>query len=317
MGDVSCIECVKIFPVSSVRNLEPGDHVISYGKIYDHHAIVISLEDGESVKIAEATNSRLRLLIGLTKFFGAKALIKVSQRRYDFKKEKIFVVKYKHRFSKEKTVRRALMYHSEVEENSGYKYNLFANNCEHFATYCATGMGFSVQVTKLMVTCQLFLTSGIDGLDNELVRNRRLFVDDIICKECYEKNRKLVGVTVKPIISEDDVKEGDIIRYVYMNLRHEGVVLSKIKVSSIAVVCTIAHYAFCGIFSHRTIKEDREVIRLDGRCFKLDYAPPQYDVYEPEEVVKRARRRLGEQTFTFFSNDSSHYARWCKLKISN
>lgn len=128
-------------------------------------------------------------------------------------------------------------------------------------------------------------------------------------------NKKLLGVGVKPIVSEGDVQKGDIIRYSYWNLWHDAVVLEVSKKTKKAVVCSIAHYAFRGIFSHRTIIEERKEIQLNGQCSKLDYDLPQYDVYEPEEVVRRARKRLGEQLFVFFSNDSSHFARWCKLKL--
>lgn len=92
-------------------------------------------------------------------------------------------------------------------------------------------------------------------------------------------------------------------------MRHEAVVLEKIQSTQNTVVCSIAHYAFCGPISHRTIMEERKEIGLNGSCFKLDYGPPHYDVYSPEEVVKRARQRIGEQLFVFFSNDSSHFFR--------
>lgn len=286
------------------------------GAVYDHHGIIISkLDDGVTFEIIEATNTISGAVLGVSKFFGGKAEIKGSFKKFDFDGEKICVVVYRHRFSKEETVQRANGFYNSKEQTGKYKYDLFDNNCEHFATHCVTGQNFSVQVSKVKLTWKLFWSSGFVGISDELERNKREFKNDIICNDCYEMNKKLLGVSVKPIVSEGDVQKGDIIRYSYWNLWHDAVVLEVSKTNKKAVVCFIAHYAFCGLFSHRTIKEERKEIQLNGQCTKLDYAPPQYDVYEPDEVVKRARKRLGEQLFVFFSNDSSHFARWCKLKL--
>uniref|UniRef100_A0A8W8K0J7 LRAT domain-containing protein n=1 Tax=Magallana gigas TaxID=29159 RepID=A0A8W8K0J7_MAGGI len=92
-----------------------------------------------------------------------------------------------------------------------------------------------------------------------------------ICNDCYEMNKNLLGVSVKPIVPEGDVQKGDIIRYSCWNLWHDAIVL-----------------------------DERKEIQQNGQCFKLDYDLPQYDVYEPEEVVRRARKRLGEQLFVCF-----------------
>jgi hypothetical protein len=44
--------------------------------------------------------------------------------------------------------------------------------------------------------------------------------------------------------------------------------------------------------------------------------PKKFNVFPPEEVVERARSRIGEQMFAFFTNDSSKFSRWCKLKLT-
>lgn len=128
-------------------------------------------------------------------------------------------------------------------------------------------------------------------------------------------NEHLLSVDVIPITRADQVKAGDIIRYSYYNLWHDAVVLEMKRMKETYVICNIAHYAFCGIFSHRTIQAEDLKIAFDGKISKLEYEPPKYHVYPPKNVVERARRRLGEQQFVFFSNDSSHYARWCKLEL--
>lgn len=172
-----------------------------------------------------------------------------------------------------------------------------------------------MQATKLRLGWQLFWESGFIGLSDELARNSTEFDINLICKNCYLMNRNLLGVSLKPIQSENDIKKGDIIRFSYWNLWHEAVVLEKQQKTRRGVVCSIAHYAFCGPFSHRTIKTESKEIRFDGQSKTLDYDAPQYNVYSSDEVVQRARSRMGEQLFAFFSNDSSHFARWCKLKL--
>ncbi|XP_061163618.1 uncharacterized protein LOC133172683 [Saccostrea echinata] len=313
-----CIECVKAIPVFSSDGIEAGDHVIFSGAVYDHHGIIISrLDDGVTFEIIEATNTFSGVVVGLSKLFGGKAKIQSTFKKFDFEKEKICVVEYRYRrYSKKETIQRAINIYNDKEESVKYKYDLFDNNCEHFATHCVTGQNFSVQVTKFRLTWKLFWSRGFVGISNELTRNEKEFENKIICKDCYEMNKKLLAVTLRPVVGEQDVEMGDIIRYSYYNLWHEAVVLEKKRTTEKSVVCTIAHYAFCGIFSHRTIKEEELEICYDGKCSKLEYTEPSYHVYNPDKVVKRARTRLGEQMFVFFSNDSSHFARWCKLKLT-
>ena len=307
---------MKAIPVFSPGEIQAGDHVVFSGAVYDHHGIIISkLDDGETFEILEATNTASKATLGISKL-GRKAKIQSSFKKLDFERQKICIIEYgKKRFSRKKTVQHALNFYNSKDQSDSYKYDLFENNCEHFATFCVTGQNFSVQVTKLKLTWKLFWSSGFVGISNELERNKKEHENNIICDDCYEMNKKLLGVSVKPIVAEGDVEKGDIIRYSYWNLWHEAVVLEKPKVVKNTLVCSIAHYAFCGPFNHRTIKEEILNIRLAGQCSKVDYSMPQYDVYKPEEVVQRARRRMGEQRFVFFSNDSSHFARWCKLRL--
>lgn len=315
---VNCIECVKTVPVLSSKQLEPGDHVIFCGAVYDHHGILISKnvsKDMTTLEIAEASTTSSRFVVGISKIFGRKASIQINRKMFDFATQKICAVEYRHRLSKSETAHRAQSFFDETEEKNDYKYHLFDNNCEHFATYCATGQNISVQVTKFRLGWQLFRQRGFIGLSDELARNSIEYDINLICKDCYLMNQNLLGVTVKPILSENDIEKGDIIRYSYWNLWHEAVVLKKEKTTNRSVVCSIAHYAFCGPFSHRTIKRERKEIRFDGQCKMLDYAPPQYNVFLPETVVERAVSRIGEQSFAFFSNDSSHFARCCKLTL--
>lgn len=49
-NEICCIECVKVVPVASCDDLEPGDHVIFCGTVYDHHGILHSKE-GNALKL--------------------------------------------------------------------------------------------------------------------------------------------------------------------------------------------------------------------------------------------------------------------------
>lgn len=135
---VNCIECVKTVPVLTSDQLEPGDHVIFCGAVYDHHGILISKNksnDKTTLEIAEATNTSSRVVVGLSKICGCKANVQINRKSFNFATQKICVVEYRYRLSKSETVQNAQRFIDQNEENRDYRYNLFNNNCEHFATY--------------------------------------------------------------------------------------------------------------------------------------------------------------------------------------
>lgn len=313
VSDLQCIECVQAVPVLHLDELDIGDHVVFDRGHYAHHGIIVSnIKDGK-FKIVEATaKPGVASATSSSKSFGRKADIECSWQELNLQEQRILVVVYKNgRYSGMDTALRAQRYYADVKFR-GYKYNLLTNNCEHFATYCATGHQFSLQVKKVDLVTQLFLTGRIG---NEKQRNESLFRNKIICEPCYIMNLNLLDVTHVAITNDEDIKIGDIIQYSYWRLLHNAVVLKKIRTNTMESVCSIAHYAYCGPFHDKTIKEETLGIRFDGGYFKLDYAPPRYDVYAPEDVVRRAESMIGEQRFTYFSNDSCHFARWCKLKL--
>ena len=41
-----------------------------------------------------------------------------------------------------------------------------------------------------------------------------------------------------------------------------------------------------------------------------------YHLYTPEETVARAKSRLGEKSYNFFTNNCEHFAIWCKTGVS-
>lgn len=311
-----CIECVRIVPVFKIEDLQPGDHVVFRNVNYDHHGIISSINDDGFFEIIEATNTSVGASSGLSSSLippSSKSKAKIQTNKREFQKGNIALVHYKKRIEKTRTVERAKHY---AEQMYSFKYHLFSNNCEHFATYCVTGHRFSVQVTKFMLSFKLLIGKGFNGLGNEKERNKELYEQHLVCHDCYHDNDYLMNAKVIPIKSKGNVNEGDIIRYSYYRLMHDAVVLQKKSSPSKSnvVILAIAHYAFCGFRQHRTIKEETIEFSLDGSCNKLDYSFCDYPLYSPSLVVERARSRIGEQFFVFFSNDSSHFARWCQLQ---
>ena len=54
---------------------------------------------------------------------------------------------------------------------------------------------------------------------------------------------------------------------------------------------------------------------LDGAdgYFVCEFDPDDYEhIYSPEETVERARDKLGEGGYNFFTHNCEHFAVWCK-----
>ena len=320
-----CIDCVRPYQVVAGDEIQAGDHIVYAGRVYDHHAIVISVapsvkephnEKKRQVTVVHASNTIVGISAGITKFFGGKAKIMRAVQEVDFQKTKTLVVKYfNNQYTPEQIVERAI----HEQENLGtdaakFQYNLFENNCEHFATWCVTGQKLSVQVGKFRMTINMAWSIGLQGLGDETKRNDEAYCRDLLCKPCYERNKKLFAVPKQPVRSSKDVRVGDIITYSYYRLRHDAVVMEIKNSSQHRLEVLVAHYAFCGLFAHRTIKQEPLVIPFDGSVTVADYSGLEYNCYAPKEVVERAQSRLDEQMFAFFANDSCHFARWCKLR---
>ena len=250
--------------------------------------------------------------------FGNKARLRKVEELINFRERKVFVYKYSSLmkvFPPEEIVSRA-MGEADADMAGGdgkFIYNIFRNNCEHFATWCVTGRKLSLQERKFTMIFWMFLSSGFRGVSDENMRNEKEYEYKMLCEACYRRNKDVLGVNKKEILDGGDVKKGDIITFSYWNLWHDAIVLDIVGRNVSHLKCKIAHYAFC-YFSHRTIKEEMLSVPFDGSVTVTQY-PDKYSVYPADEVVKRARSRLGEQEFAFFSNDSSQYSRWCKLQL--
>ncbi|CAC5380920.1 unnamed protein product [Mytilus coruscus] len=102
------------------------------------------------------------------------------------------------------------------------------------------------------------------------------------CMEC---------VKALPVFSASEIKESDHIMFAGSVYDHHAIVVSILS-------------------NDRTIIKEKIKVSFDGNFKIVGYDP---SIYDTRSVVKRALSRLGEQQFDFFTNDSSHFTRWCKL----
>ena len=136
--------------------------------------------------------------------------------------------------------------------------------------------------------------------------------------------RKVCSPFVGRMIEVDSLHKiwiGDVVSWKYRGFFHDGVVSGiktapdspkrNIKKADLKVI----HYALPGIFSRRKIVEETITIDLNKDKLKLhDYTG--YDFNEPEIVVDRAQKRIGETKFGL-THRSAHFCHWAKLKDVN
>lgn len=106
-----------------------GDHLYVNHKFYNHHGIYVG-----NNKVIHYLSKGISLTDMET--FGRGYPVKIKQ----------------HIFQKDKNeiVSRA---YSRLGEN---RYNLIFNNCEHFATWCCTGVSVSMQVVTTVIQIIIF-----------------------------------------------------------------------------------------------------------------------------------------------------------------
>jgi hypothetical protein len=108
-----------------------------------------------------------------------------------------------------------------------------------------------------------------------------------------------------------NLSPGDVIRFRYCGLPHEAVLVRIVEAEHIRI--NVIHYNYAGMFGTRKVVNEEMAFKLSDENVHIhDYA--NVEVYEPEEVVRRAESRVGEQKFNMFTNRSSHLAKWCKIK---
>ena len=130
--------------------LNPGDVIIANRFLYQHYGIYAG--NGRVIHYAAKNGdfgSDVRVRETSLEQFAKGWKYRVLQPNENNCKEK--------QFSKEETVCRARSRKGEKD------YNLFFNNCEHFALWCETGLNKSEQVEKAVCTVALLGTALIAG----------------------------------------------------------------------------------------------------------------------------------------------------------
>ncbi|CAG2222491.1 unnamed protein product [Mytilus edulis] len=323
----SCMDCIKPVQVKTWKEINIGDHIILSRSFYDHHAIVIKViepkddtSDQIDLELIHQTNSTMGAFWDKIRPLGSLAKLQRKIETVDLKRDIVMICKYWGSIkpsSPEEVVKRAIG--ALDVDQVGFRYDIIDNNCEHFASWCVTGTRLSVQIRKVTIVLKIFfkLGKGFRGLSDELLRNQVEYDHGMLCKRCFERNKKMLSVPKIKVLKKDQIQKGDIILYSYFKLLHCSVVIDVLKRKDKYIKCEIAHYAFKGPFTQKRIQSDILKVPFNGSVSIFDYSQStEFKTYDPEEVVCRARERLGEQMFSYFSNDSSHFARWCKLKLN-
>lgn len=287
--------------VDSADELNVGDHVVWHRRFYDHHGIITNTKGGcefEVIESANTTSGFFAASIFRGSILGGKAILKCSSIKFHVKY--LSVVHYSYRFSKTKTAERAKQYYNESRmDPSSYNYNLFTNNCEHFATYCATGKMFSLQVAT-------FLSGSMQSYIESILKPERRR-NDVKCVKC-------ICMPCKNIESKNDVNIGDIIKYLKDDIWHYAVVIMTHTHTTKTMKCVVVHHNSCGPFASKTIEREEIVVRFKDLFYKDIYASPDFrgTVYNPNVVQRRALSMIGKQKR--FSNECSHFPIWCKIE---
>ena len=123
-----------------------------------------------------------------------------------------------------------------------------------------------------------------------------------------DRNKSLNTLPTVSVRSMNNLSPGDAIRFRYCGLPHEAVLVRIAQAEDITL--NVIHYNYAGIIGTREVVN--EEMGSDENMHIHDYG--NVEVYERDEVVRRAKERIGEHKFNMFTNRSSHLAKWCKIK---
>ena len=109
--------------ITSLNDLQCGDHIKAHGLIYDHHMIVVAV-------VSETS------LIVIHKRKNPEA---VAEEEVDATPSELTLLVYESLYSREEIIQRA-------RQRIGQDYHLLYANCEHFVTEVRTGSAVSLQI---------------------------------------------------------------------------------------------------------------------------------------------------------------------------
>lgn len=193
-----CFQCFNKQRVEKFDDLTPGDHIAIHRVAgYEHHAIVIevhpSSEDNtrgllrvihRSAHAKTVVKGILLCMITIGQY-GNLAYLREENVKYNLKKDDVYIIQYKNKpFTRSKIIRRA---RAEVERDDT-DFNIAADNCEHFANWCATGEYYSHQIGLIKGALQNLLYSDNEGYNRML---NYLSENGLMCDDCLKEARKV------------------------------------------------------------------------------------------------------------------------------
>ena len=111
------------------------------------------------------------------------------------------------------------------------------------------------------------------------------------------------------------IKKGDVVSWKVRGFYHDGIVTRSSVLPNnrqMKANLKVIHYSAPGIFTKGTVVEEILSFNLEQDELRLhDYTG--FDINEPNMVIEKARKRLGETKFGF-TNRSAHFCLWAKLK---
>lgn len=134
-------------------DLQPGDHVYvrRYSRFYSHHGIYMG-------------NNRVVHHTGLGEKEKKNPSVKVTGLEEFLKGSTLRRCNYKERLPNDETLKLVREYLTDGD------YSLIFNNCEHFATYCATGKKKSRQV-RFAISSSLVIILG--AMSSLIIHDRK------------------------------------------------------------------------------------------------------------------------------------------------
>ncbi|CAC5375461.1 unnamed protein product [Mytilus coruscus] len=291
----SCKSCVRQIPIEKSKQVRVGDHIILRSVQCDHHLIIVEKHN---------SNSHCVQVTAIHSYPDSKNLKSLHRETKKIPLDgSALVVSYRFpMFSRDEIVRRAekRLTNNDTGSNEIYEYNLATSNCEHFATWCVTNRYFSFQVLQFNTSFGFLHAPALKIMHN----NREL------CDSCYGGLLQTVLSVPWKHVRPKDVNKGDIVSYFYYMLWHDAVVM-EVKSDNKLV---LAHYGVGSLFHFKKII--KQTVRFKDHEYLTVYKYDGWNVYSPAEVVERAESRLGEEKWSLTSNRSSHFAKWCKVKMA-
>ncbi|KAH3868640.1 hypothetical protein DPMN_031791 [Dreissena polymorpha] len=92
-----------------------------------------------------------------------------------------------------------------------------------------------------------------------------------------------------------DLVSGSIIEFSYYGIDHQGILTEFNPQDAQTISITVIHYGTPSLFGTRTIMEETRSINLKNTSLKIFRCKDGFHPKEPDEVIRKAKQRAGEQ----------------------